>query len=74
MAHITFEQTSDHGVIAAMRRFFTMFGAAMAAYGESQTRIRQIDVLNAKSVAELAGKGLKREDIVRHVFADLLHV
>lgn len=42
-------------------------------YIESVSRSQQVEALNRKSDAELARMGLKREDIVRHVFRDKLY-
>ncbi|SFP54142.1 hypothetical protein [Tranquillimonas alkanivorans] len=52
--------------------FFAGIGAGFNAYIERQARFDQIQALEAKSDAELAELGLKREDIPRHVFRDLL--
>ena len=38
---------------------------------EANSRAREFDRLNAMSDAALAAKGLKRDDIARHVFRDL---
>ncbi|MEM9967770.1 MAG: hypothetical protein AAF755_06685 [Pseudomonadota bacterium] len=39
---------------------------------DAQKRVARIEVLQAKSDAQLAEIGLKREDIVRHAFRDRL--
>ena len=41
---------------------------ALIALGESSGRMRELRTLQAKSDAELARMGLRREDIVHHVF------
>ena len=38
---------------------------------EANWRVREIERLNAMSDDALAAKGLKREDIARHVFRDV---
>ena len=38
---------------------------------EANWRVREVERLNALSDAALAAKGLKREDIARHVFRDV---
>ncbi|MGY9045646.1 hypothetical protein P775_21525 [Puniceibacterium antarcticum] len=38
------------------------------SYAENQPRMRGVRALQAMSDAQLAERGLKREDIVRHVF------
>lgn len=38
---------------------------------EANSRIREVERLQAMSDEALTAKGIKREDIVRHVFRDL---
>lgn len=45
----------------------TAFFARMV---ENHPRTRQIERLNATSDAELARRGLSREDVIRHIFRD----
>ncbi|SMR81529.1 protein of unknown function [Aliiroseovarius halocynthiae] len=59
---------------SALRTFFAAFGRAMIAAGENSSRMRQVDALRSMSDDELAKLGLKRDDIVRHVFKDLMYV
>lgn len=40
----------------------------------AQSRAGEVERLNAKTDAELARMGLKREDIARHVFRDILYL
>jgi len=44
----------------------------LIAIGETSGRMRELNALQGKSDAQLAAMGLKREDIVRHVFRDHL--
>ncbi len=44
------------------------------AYVELLSRSDQMAALNARSDAELARMGLRREDIARHVFRDKMHM
>jgi uncharacterized protein YjiS (DUF1127 family) len=44
------------------------------AYANAQTRRDQIMALSALSDEELAERGLTRDGIVRHVFADKLYL
>lgn len=39
---------------------------------EANWRVREVERLNAMSDTALAAKGLKREDIARHVFRDVI--
>ncbi|KIN64534.1 hypothetical protein Z946_3426 [Sulfitobacter noctilucicola] len=67
--------------IALTRRFFVGVGNWFSRVGESmakgsvgQRRYDQAEALNALSDAELAKKGLKREEIIHHVFRDLYYI
>lgn len=42
----------------------------LVAVGEANSRIHRIEALQRLSDAELARRGIRREDILRHVFAD----
>jgi hypothetical protein len=72
----TSTQGSDlpHRIVAAVKSFFTVIGTAIVAGATANRRIRVMENLNAKSDAQLARMGLRREDIVRHVFIDMLDV
>lgn len=58
----------------SLRAFFAAIGRGLVWLGENNTRMRQIEHLTSLSDAELATKGLKREDIVRHVFRDTFYI
>ena len=68
---VTVAPASEHvragleGLPAAMAMGFRMYGSA-------GSRLREIERLRAKPDSELAGMGLKREEIARHVFRDVL--
>ena len=47
---------------------------AWEGHARRMSRCDKIAALNAKSDAELAGMGLCRADIPRHVFRDLLYI
>ena len=61
MADTTF--TSFPSARPTARGFF-------AAWMDQLARTDRIDALNALSDAELAARGLRREDIARHVYRD----
>lgn len=43
---------------------------ALIRVGEANSRVQRIEALSALSDAELAARGLRREDIIRHVMSD----
>ncbi len=66
--------TSDTQRKPFITRFFAGFGHALIASMEANSRLRTIRHLQAKSDEELADIGLKRDDIVRHVYGDMFYV
>lgn len=67
--------------ISATRRFFqrvragfSRFGRAMIENSSMQRRVETIHALEAKSDEELAKLNIKRDEIVHHVFRDLLYI
>ncbi|ETX30538.1 hypothetical protein [Roseivivax isoporae] len=54
--------------------FFEKLFRPFILLAESNSRLRRMQALNAMSDAELARRGIRREDIARHVFADVLYV
>lgn len=61
-------------VIAAVQRVVGSVYDSLVMVMESNVRVRQVEALQAMSDVELAERGLKREDIVRHVFQDMMHI
>lgn len=59
--------TRNGGLLARIGRIFTRIG-------EAQSRATEVERLNAKTDADLARMGLKREDIARHVFRDIIYL
>lgn len=53
--------------------FMVSFGQGFNAYAERRSRVHIIQALEAKSDSELQAMGLRREDIIRHVFRDLMY-
>ncbi|WP_424985198.1 hypothetical protein [Microbulbifer sp. S227A] len=64
---------TGHGP-SRLSSFFAAVKRGFITYAESRSRMDQINRLNAKSDAELAAMGITREDIVRYVFRDYMHV
>ena len=73
MANIT---TNTHSAPwgISLRGVFRAMGEALVTLTEANTRVRRAEALQALSDDELAAKGLKREDIPRHVFGDLFYL
>lgn len=53
---------------------FRAMGEALVTLAEANSRVRRAEALQALSDDELAAKGLKREDIPRHVFGDMFYL
>ena len=70
MAHITTNPAEFASASNAVSRFFSAFGKALVALGNSESRVRQAQALYALSDAELAERGLRRTEIAHYVFAD----
>lgn len=49
-------------------------GAFFVRLSENNHRIRRVEQLNAMTDAQLEKLGIRREDIVRHVFADVMYI
>lgn len=64
---------------AAPRRFgfgafFNAIYSGLIHIGEANSRVREAERLQSLSDQELSRLGIKREDIARHVFRDILYV
>lgn len=73
MAYTT-QATASTGIIAAVQNFFQSLGTALVNVAEANPRMKQVELLQRMTDAELAERGIKREDIVRVVFKDMLYV
>ena len=73
MADIT-TQTEAGYAHASPRGILRAIGNAFIHLAETNSRVRRAEALHALSDADLAAKGLKREDISRHVFGDILYI
>ena len=69
MASITEHHTTAERP-SALRRLGRSLLDAMTTYMEAQARTDRIQAYHAMSDAELAARGIAREDIVRHVYRD----
>lgn len=69
MAQVTTNATSAP-LYAGILRVISAIGASFVAMGEANRYVRQIEALQALSDAELAERGLRRDQIVHYVFKD----
>lgn len=61
-------------VFASLKSFFSAIGNGLVAAAENSSRMKRIQALQSMTDAQLAAIGIKRDDIVRHVFSDLFYV
>ena len=73
MAHAA-THSDAASVSASLYALFSRLGAALMRAAESRSRVEQMERLNAKSDEELAALGLRREDIARYVFRDMMFI
>ncbi|MCR9125770.1 MAG: DUF1127 domain-containing protein [Rhodobacteraceae bacterium] len=66
----THSDARTNPILDAVGAALTSVGNAIVAISEANSKVRQAEALHALSDAELAARGLKREDIARYVFAD----
>ena len=64
-------RSSAPSVAGMFRSAGSAVATAFRVFAESQSRMIEVERLNAMSDESLAKMNLKREDIVRHVFRDL---
>ena len=70
----TSHHTAPAGIFSAVQHFFASIGNALVAVAEANPRMKKVQALQRLSDAELAERGIKREDIVRVVFHDVLYM
>ncbi|WP_116082733.1 DUF1127 domain-containing protein [Tropicimonas sp. IMCC34011] len=75
MAFITGTHSTDHASTlgSAIAAPFRAFGRFLVSIGESNARLRRVQELQNLTDAQLAKRGLTRDDIVRYVFRDRLY-
>ncbi|MEM9578747.1 MAG: DUF1127 domain-containing protein [Pseudomonadota bacterium] len=73
-AHAAHASDLLHRVFWGIKSFFAICGNAMISASAANRRLQTVERLNRKSDAELAALGIRREDIVRHVFIDMLNL
>jgi uncharacterized protein YjiS (DUF1127 family) len=67
----TAKSFSVRGILSAV---FTPIGNFFVNLAEAQSRSAAVEELQSMSDRQLADMGIKREDIVRRVFADMMHI
>ena len=63
-----------HRVADGIARFFKSIGRALLVSSNATQRLKLVEKLQAKTDAELAELGIPRDDIVRYVFIDIMHI
>ncbi|MFC4216056.1 DUF1127 domain-containing protein [Pseudophaeobacter arcticus] len=58
------------GILNLLAKPFTALGRGLVAIAENNTRYQTLNKLMALSDEELAKRGLKRDQLVHHVFSD----
>ncbi len=59
------------GLIAG---FFRAIGNGLVNMAEANHRVNRARTLMALSDEQLAARGMKREDVVKHVFGDIMYI
>ncbi|MGR3466457.1 MAG: DUF1127 domain-containing protein [Shimia sp.] len=71
----TFTQTPTAAPLrAALSRIFARLGEIGFAVGHARARTAEVEALMALSDQALAAKGLRRSDIVHHVYRDSVYL
>lgn len=60
-------------VLSGVRNALSSVGNGLTAIADANRRVKMVEKLQEKSDAELDALGIRREDIVRLVFKDMLH-
>ena len=71
MSAITTHAPQSIGILGRVLKGIADF---FESFADAQARSRAFQSLSAMSDAELAAKGLKREDIARYVFRDIINL
>jgi hypothetical protein len=69
MAYAT-THTSGIPLFGLIGRFFSAIGNGLVRIAEANSKVKQAEALNALTDAQLAERGMKRQDIARAVFMD----
>lgn len=72
MAYVS--QAHSQSFLERAGDFFTSLFNSIDLSASANARFKQVEGLNAKTDDELKEMGLRREDIMRHVFRDVYHI
>ncbi|KUP90734.1 hypothetical protein [Tritonibacter horizontis] len=68
------QATNTLNPLALIAGFFRAIGNGLVTMAESNQRLKRARNLMDLSDAELAARGIKREDIVKHAFGDIMYI
>lgn len=71
---LTATHTAHHSLGHILAAPFRVIGNGLIAIMESNSRVQYVDRLNAMTDEQLEAKGIKRDEIVQHVFRDHMHL
>ena len=74
MTDFTSQFSFSDSIRSGFRRSLASITRSLVKYGEIKSRRSAIEALEAKSDAELAKMGLRRDGIAMHVYRDLLYI
>ena len=74
MATIALQNNAEGSVFSLVKKPFNAIGTFLVQMAEANHRVQRVRALQDMSDAQLATKGIKREDIVRTVYADLMYI
>ncbi|WOI33171.1 DUF1127 domain-containing protein [Tritonibacter scottomollicae] len=75
MAYATNAQANNtFNPLALIAGFFRAIGNGLVHIAESNHRVNRARTLMALSDEELAQRGMKRDDVVKHVFGDIMYI
>ncbi|OIQ32782.1 MAG: DUF1127 domain-containing protein [Alphaproteobacteria bacterium MedPE-SWcel] len=60
--------------LALIAGFFRAIGRGMVKMAEANSRVIRARAMIDMSDEELAARGIKREDVVKHVFGDIMYL
>lgn len=74
MAIATYQKPVTVSLAGLIRWILTSVGAFFVQIAEANSRAQAVQQLSALTDSELAKRGIKRDEIVRHVFSDSLYI